>query len=158
MHTDKVMANVTVSPARKGPVEITIQLETVEEKPLAAKAVSVTLTNPRSKARLEAIDAERRGEDRWFASVKLPAAAWVCVEFGLDSSMGTLQTWINGNAVTGLILDKAQTPDIDANWLGSMPTWVPKVTDLKIGWESYGGTTNTVWIDDVALGTRRIGC
>jgi len=92
------------------------------------------------------------------ASVKLPAAAWVCVEFGLDSSMGTLQTWINGNAVTGLMLDKAQTPDIDANWLGSMPTWVPKVTDLKIGWESYGGTTNTVWIDDVALGTRRIGC
>jgi len=74
LHTDRAMANVTVSPARKGPVEITIQLETVEEKPLAAKAVSVTFTNPRSKARLEAIDAERRGEDRWFASVKLPAA------------------------------------------------------------------------------------
>ena len=74
LYTDKVMANVTVSPARKGPVEITIQLETVEEKPLAAQAVSVTLTNPRSKTRLEAIDAERRGEDRWVASVKLPAA------------------------------------------------------------------------------------
>ena len=39
LHTDKAMANVTVSPARKGPVEIAIQLETVEEKPLAAKAV-----------------------------------------------------------------------------------------------------------------------
>src|SRR5205085_3379724 len=74
LHTDKAMANVTVSPARKGPVEITIQLETVKETPLAAKAVSVTLTNPRSKARLEAIDAERRGEDRWLATVKLPAA------------------------------------------------------------------------------------
>jgi copper transport protein len=74
LHTDKAMANVTVSPARKGPVEITIQLETVEEKPLAAKAVVVTLTNARSKARLKAIDAERGGEDRWRAKVALPAA------------------------------------------------------------------------------------
>ena len=74
LHTDKAMANVTVSPARKGPVEITIQLETVEEKPLAAKAVVVTLTNARSKARLKAIDAERGGEDRWLARITLPAA------------------------------------------------------------------------------------
>ena len=39
------MANVTVSPARAGPVEIAIQLETVEEKPFSAKAVAVTLTD-----------------------------------------------------------------------------------------------------------------
>jgi hypothetical protein len=74
LHTAKAMANVTVSPARKGPVEIAIQLETVEEKPLAAKAVVVTLTNARSKARLEAIEAERRGDDRWLARITLPAA------------------------------------------------------------------------------------
>jgi len=92
------------------------------------------------------------------ASVKLPAATWTCVEFALDSSQGTMQTWINGSAVAGLNLDGVQTPDIDASWLASNPTWVPKVTDLKIGWESYGGTTNTVWIDDVALGTSRVGC
>ena len=74
LHTDKAMANVTVSPARKGPVEIAIQLETMEEKPLAAKAVSVTLTNASSKVKLKAVDAERRGDDSWLASVKLPAA------------------------------------------------------------------------------------
>lgn len=92
------------------------------------------------------------------ASVKLPAATWTCIEFGLDSAMGTMQTWVNGNLVAGMALDTVQTPDIDASWLGSMPTWVPKVSDLKIGWESYGGSTNTVWIDDVALGTSRVGC
>jgi copper transport protein len=74
LHTDKAMANVTVSPARKGPVEIDIQLETVEEKPLSAKAVVVTLTNVQSKSKLKAVDAERRGEDRWLVRVKLPAA------------------------------------------------------------------------------------
>jgi hypothetical protein len=45
LHTEKAMANVTVSPARVGPVELTIQLETVEELPLTAKAVSVGLTD-----------------------------------------------------------------------------------------------------------------
>src|SRR4051794_8686440 len=74
LHTDKAMANVTVSPARAGPVEIAIQLETMEEKPLAAKAVSVTLTNARNKAKSKTVDAERRGEDKWLARVTLPAA------------------------------------------------------------------------------------
>jgi copper transport protein len=74
LHTDKAMANVTVSPARKGPVEIAIQLETLEEKPLTAEALVVTLTNARSKAALKPIDAERRSEDRWLARVTLPAA------------------------------------------------------------------------------------
>ena len=72
LHTEKAMANVTVSPARKGPVAIAIQLETTEEKPLVAKAVSVTLNG--SKVKLKAVEAERRGEDKWSAKVTLPAA------------------------------------------------------------------------------------
>ena len=48
LHTEKVMANVTVSPGHTGPVNILIQLETVDELPLAAKAVSVTLTDVQS--------------------------------------------------------------------------------------------------------------
>jgi hypothetical protein len=41
------MANITVSPGRAGPVEITIQLEDGDERPLAtAQGVSVTLANP----------------------------------------------------------------------------------------------------------------
>ena len=37
--------------------------------------------------------------------------------------------------------------------------WRPNLTDLKIGWESYGGGGNdTLWFDDVVLSTARIGC
>ena len=50
LHTDKAMANVTVSPAREGLVDITIQLETVEELPLSVQAVSVMLSNTQSGA------------------------------------------------------------------------------------------------------------
>jgi copper transport protein len=74
LHTDKAMANVTVSPARAGPVDIAIQLETVQEKPLPAKAVTVTLTNSRSKAKSLTVGAERLSEDKWLAKVTLPAA------------------------------------------------------------------------------------
>ena len=86
LHTDKAMANVTVSPARAGPVEIAIQLETVQEKPLSAKAVTVTLTNPRSKAKSLTVEAERRGEDKWLAKVTLPAAGRWMLGLGISMS------------------------------------------------------------------------
>ena len=86
LHSDKAMANVTVSPARAGAVEIDIQLETVEEKPLAAKAVSVTLSNARTRPRLRTVQAERRGEDKWLAKVTLPAAGRWTLGLGISIS------------------------------------------------------------------------
>ena len=74
LHTEKAMANVTVSPARVGPIELTIDLETVEEMPLAAKAVSVTLTDMQTGRALQTIDAARQGDAQWLAAVSLPAA------------------------------------------------------------------------------------
>ena len=59
LHTDKAMANVTVSPGRAGPVEITIQLETVDEAPLTAKAVSVTWLNAQPGSGRQTVEAVR---------------------------------------------------------------------------------------------------
>jgi hypothetical protein len=74
LHTEKAMANVTVSPARVGPVELTIQLETLEELPLTAKAVSVTLKDTQTGRALKTIDAVRRDDDQWLAAVFVPTA------------------------------------------------------------------------------------
>ena len=74
LHTEKAMANVTVSPARVGPVELDIQLETVEELPLTAKAVAVTLTDTRTGRALRTIDATRSGDAQWHAAVSMPSA------------------------------------------------------------------------------------
>ena len=68
------MANVTVSPGRAGPVDITIQLETMEEKPLTAKAVSVTLTDIQSGRRLPTVQATRTGEADWQVKIGLLTA------------------------------------------------------------------------------------
>src|SRR5215510_10289858 len=74
LHTEKAMANVTVSPARVGPVELSIQLETVDELPLTAKAVSVTLSDAQTGRALRTIEAARRGDDQWHAAVSVPSA------------------------------------------------------------------------------------
>jgi copper transport protein len=78
LHTEKAMANVTVSPGRAGPVEIAIQLETMEEKPLSAKAVSVTLTDTQTGKRLPPVQATRTGEADWHVKIPmLTAGNWM---------------------------------------------------------------------------------
>ena len=78
LHTDKAMANVTISPGRAGPVEIAIQLETTDETPLTAKAVSVTLVDTQSGRKLAPVEASRDGEDSWHVKVaQLTPGRWM---------------------------------------------------------------------------------
>ncbi|MFD2765382.1 cellulose-binding domain-containing protein [Micromonospora eburnea] len=89
-------------------------------------------------------------------SVPLPTGRWSCVEFMVDGNTGQLRTWLDGVAVAGLTADGVPTHDIDGQWYNR--TWRPRLTDFKLGWESYGGAADTLWFDDVALGANRIGC
>lgn len=86
-----------------------------------------------------------------------PAGAWRCVEFQLDSQTGLLKTFVEGAAIPGLIVDGVATPDVDTQWL-RRANWRPAPVDLRLGWESYGGAAMTLWFDDVALSSQRIGC
>lgn len=89
-------------------------------------------------------------------SLPLPTDRWTCVEFLVDGNQGRLQTWVDGTSVAGLQADGTPTHDIDGQW--TKPTWKPNLTDLKLGWESYGEGSDTLWFDDVAMGSSRIGC
>lgn len=89
-------------------------------------------------------------------SAPLPVGSWNCVEYQVSGADGTIQTWLNGTAVAGLTEDGVATHDIDGQWLDR--TWLPQLTDLRLGWESYGDGADTLWYDDVAVGPARIGC
>ncbi|HKU44553.1 MAG TPA: hypothetical protein VJR89_40610 [Polyangiales bacterium] len=82
---------------------------------------------------------------------------WACVEFELNGQTRSLHTWVDGQPVAGLQVDGEGTPDIDAQWR-RMANWTPKPTNFRLGWESYGSDANTLWFDDVALASSRIGC
>jgi copper transport protein len=86
------MANVTVSPARAGPVEIAIQLETMDEKPLTAKSVMVTLgmvgdkAGDKSGSKPMSVAAERRGDAQWLARLTVPKAGQWTLGLGIAIS------------------------------------------------------------------------
>jgi len=91
LHTEKAMANVTVSPGRAGPVDITIQLETMDEKPLTARAVSVTLSDAKAGKRLQAVQAEHTSDDSWRVRIpNLAAGRWM---LGLGISIADSDTF-----------------------------------------------------------------
>jgi hypothetical protein len=91
------------------------------------------------------------------ASVKPRAETWLCVEFELDGAAGELRTWVDGQAIAGLIVEGEPTPDIDSQWK-RRSDWHPQAGDARFGWESYGGDAATLWLDDVALGPARVHC
>jgi copper transport protein len=84
IHTEKAMANVTVSPGRAGPVVITIQLETADELTLEAKSVSVTLTNPGTASQVA--QAERTDDNQWQARMSAPSPGRWMLGLGISIS------------------------------------------------------------------------
>ncbi len=93
-------------------------------------------------------------------STALPVNTWNCVELQVNGSTGAITTWVNGSEIAGLSENGTAVANVSDQWLaGAGASWRPELTDLKLGWESYGGGGNdTLWFDDVALSTSRIGC
>jgi len=89
-------------------------------------------------------------------SVRPTVDRWLCVEL-MVSSTGMLSTWVDDEEVAGLEVAGEPTIDVDAQWQRKAD-WHPTLQDLKLGWESYGDTTNTLWFDDVVVAGERIGC
>jgi hypothetical protein len=89
-------------------------------------------------------------------STPLPTGSWHCVEAEVDGPAGALTTWLDGQVVPGLVADRVPTPDVDSQW--DSRSWSPHLTDLRLGWEAYGEGSDTLWFDDVAVSSTRIGC
>jgi hypothetical protein len=86
LHTEKAMANVTISPGRAGPVDITIQLETVDELPLTARAVSVTLLDTQSGSDRQTFQATRSSDDQWYVRTSMKAPGRWILGLGISIS------------------------------------------------------------------------
>lgn len=91
-------------------------------------------------------------------STPLPTNQWECVQFEVNQPQGNMRTWLNGSEVAGLHLDNVPTLNIDSQWLQNRPNWRPSITDLRFGWESYSGGDDTLWFDDIAVGSHLLSC
>jgi copper transport protein len=83
LHSEKAMANVTISPGHAGPIAITVQLETPDERPLAAAAVSVTLSNPQIGIEPAVMQAQRMNDGQWRATMAAPVAGRWTLTLGI---------------------------------------------------------------------------
>ncbi|KAK5168848.1 uncharacterized protein LTR77_006157 [Saxophila tyrrhenica] len=88
------------------------------------------------------------------ASAGIPTDTWECLEYHLSSD-GTIETWIDSKAVPGLTFTPGGS---NANANGWGTSYKPDIQGVYFGWESYSGTTDTFWYDDVAIDSKRIGC
>ena len=80
----RVMADVTVTPGRSGPVEILVKLEDGDEKPLTVDALSVSLANPAKGIAPVAATAERISADSWRVRMTAVSDGTWSLSLGID--------------------------------------------------------------------------
>lgn len=98
--------------------------------------------------------------DCWqHSSQRLPIQRWVCVEWHFATAGNTLELWLDGEPLTDLRVsgqgEGCLGHDLEDQWLAP-----PQFESLYLGWERYQepNTDRSVWVDDVAVGTQRVGC
>ncbi|WP_437731719.1 hypothetical protein [Sorangium sp. So ce1335] len=75
--------------------------------------------------------------------VKLAADTWYCLEFYYNGPGREVRVFVDGTEVDSL----------------HVTDWGPYEYKLfKFGFEKYHGAEKTMWYDDIALGTERMGC
>lgn len=74
VHAERAMADVTLSPGHAGPISITIQLRTPDERLLNAKGLSVTLSNPEAGIEPATAEAQPAGEGQWHVAMAAPVS------------------------------------------------------------------------------------
>ena len=91
----------------------------------------------------------------WTESAPVTEDAWQCVEWRLDPATNTVTTWFDRDEIVLSASERRHGGN-------DVPFVLPTVDTVKIGWQLYQpGTTPAgfdLWIDDIALSARRLGC
>jgi hypothetical protein len=76
-----------------------------------------------------------------------PVGTWSCYEWRFAGPGVQMNFWLNGQDLPGM--------DVNDASLGTVT-----LDTLRIGWRNWQASSegNTVWIDDFAVGTSRLGC
>jgi hypothetical protein len=80
--------------------------------------------------------------DKWYlTNTPVPQATWFCYEFHVTATATTV--YPNGKEATE-----------------AKPPGVTGVKSLSFGWQRWqtGGGDGEMWIDDIAIGDKQIGC
>ncbi len=93
------------------------------------------------------------------SKLHLPVRRWACVEWRFDVASDSLEFWLDGKRITR-VAGRADAAACRGNDLAGEWRAPPRFDSLYLGFERYADSANDqdLWIDDVALSTRRVGC
>jgi hypothetical protein len=86
------------------------------------------------------------GEDALASMTAVPVMTWTCLEMAYDRTTGIFRAWANGSEASELS-EPVGGPAIPGPW-----------TTFALRNEIFHGGSGDMLMDDVALGTERIGC
>jgi hypothetical protein len=90
--------------------------------------------------------------------VTLEANTWYCVETFWDDAVGEFRLWIDDTEVETLHATANAWCPIGKTCSAPPNPWPIDFNLVKFGVQNYNGSSGTVWYDDVAFATQRIGC
>jgi hypothetical protein len=99
-----------------------------------------------------------KASDCWqHSQTKMPEGKWACMEWYFEGPTNTQKFWLDGKAIDDLTVVGQGQGCVSQ---GTEGKWIfPTFERLQLGWESYQtDDAREVWIDDVAISTRQIGC
>lgn len=99
------------------------------------------------------------GSDCWLHADEkvVPVGAWACAEWQFDGQASKMRFWLDGVELPDLAMDGTGQGCVHQG--ASYPWTAPSFERISLGWESYQADgPRVIWIDDVAIGTERIGC
>ncbi|EDM73706.1 hypothetical protein PPSIR1_16830 [Plesiocystis pacifica SIR-1] len=89
----------------------------------------------------------------------MPQGQWTCMEWEFDAETDTMRLWFDGAAIEDLTVGTMGEGCVNP---GTAEVWYypDSFEAMHIGWVDYQNTggSRELWIDDVALGTERMGC
>jgi hypothetical protein len=88
----------------------------------------------------------------------LPVGQWVCLEWFFDGPNNDMRLWADGEEITAM---RVSTTGDGCVHQPTGFTWsAPEFERFQVGWETYqqDNAERTIWIDDFALSTERLGC
>ena len=90
----------------------------------------------------------------------VPVARWSCIEWRYDGPTSAMTMWVDGAealSVTGMGV--SSRGDGCVSQPATFPWTAPNFDTIRVGWDSYQtDAERTLWLDDFAISTTRIGC
>lgn len=111
------------------------------------------------------VDSNNDGQTEWLtdcwdhSNTQLPRETWSCVEWYFDSATNEMQFWLNGNEISEIHMQSMGEGCIDNRQQGIWEA-PAKFDRVHVGIEQYhnGVEARTVYVDDVVVDTRKVGC